>query len=243
MNKEKVWKWLKTALMAAVGGGIAACIAALFDPAKFSLAKDLGSGKEWTFFLQGFAVTFGALLIKSPFGQEMIATYQKSQKALAESQGRCSKRKALSRKGPKMEMPSIVIPPHQKSKPREHWADREIKKAAEEIDSGDWIPPGDPDVDDAMKSLRIALGAGTDGVAIGQPATEKDFQDTEMFNLIGRHPRVVEALEKMKREVYDAPDPQAAFERNMAMRELATASTRPQHWDGQGRWEGAENEK
>jgi len=94
-----------------------------------------------------------------------------------------------------------------------------------------------------MKSLRIALGAGTDGVAIGQPATEKDFQDTEMFNLIGRHPRVVEALEKMKREVYDAPDPQAAFERNMAMRELATASTRPQHWDGQGRWEGAENEK
>jgi len=101
MNKEKVWKWLKTALMAAVGGGIAACIAALFDPAKFSLAKDLGSGKEWTFFLQGFAVTFGALLIKSPFGQEMIATYQKSQKALAESQGEMQQAKSTFQKGAK----------------------------------------------------------------------------------------------------------------------------------------------
>jgi len=143
----------------------------------------------------------------------------------------------------KIEMPAVVIPPHEKSKPKEHWADREIKKAAEEIDTGKWTPEHDPEMDDAMKSLRIALGAGTQGVAIGQPATEEEFTQTEMLNLIGRHPRVIEALEKMKLEVYEPTDPHAAMERTMAMQELAEASTRPQRWDGQGRWEGHENEK
>jgi len=143
----------------------------------------------------------------------------------------------------KIEMPEIVIPPHQKSKPKEHWADQEIKKAAREIDEGKWDPEPDPEIDDAMRSLRIALGAGTSGVAIGQPATEEEFRSTEMLNLIGRHPRVIEALEKMKLEVYSPPDPHAALERNLAMQELAVASTRPQRWDGQGRWEGDENEK
>jgi hypothetical protein len=140
-------------------------------------------------------------------------------------------------------MPGVVIPPHQRSSPKEHWADKEIKKAAKEIDEGKWIPEGDPEMDDAMASMRLALGAGTEGVAIGKPATEEEFQNTEMLNLIGRHPRVVEALEKMKHEQYEPADPHAAIEHTLAMRELAVASTMAQKWDGQGRWEGYENEQ
>lgn len=145
--------------------------------------------------------------------------------------------------GTKVEMGSVVIPPHQQSAPKEHWADREIKKAAAEIDAGNWSPDADPEMDEAMSGMRLALGAGTGGVAVGKPATDDDFRNTEMLNLIGRHPRVVEALEKMKLEIYQPPDPQAALERNLAMRELANESSKPQRWDGQGRWEGHENEE
>ena len=143
----------------------------------------------------------------------------------------------------KVEMGNVVIPPHQKSKPKQHWADREIKEAAREIDEGKWTPEPDPDREEAMAGLRIALGAGTDGVAIGKPATEEEFTHTQMLDIIGRHPRVVEALERMRLEVYEPPDPHAAIERTMAMQELAEASSKPQKWDGQGRWEGDENEK
>lgn len=143
----------------------------------------------------------------------------------------------------KVELGGVVIPPHHQSAPKEHWADKEIKKAAKEIDEGKWTPDSDPEMDEAMSGLRLALGAGTHGVAIGQPATEEEYTTTEMMNLLGRHPRVVEALEKMKLELYDAPDPMAALERNLAMRELAEASSKPQMWDGQGRWEGEENEE
>lgn len=143
----------------------------------------------------------------------------------------------------KVEMGNVVIPPHQQSHQKEHWADREIKEAAREIDEDRWAPDADPEMDDAMAGMRIALGAGTTGVAVGQPATEKEFRDTEMYNLIGRHPRVIEALERMRQEVYDPPDPHAALERNLALHELAVAATKPQRWDGQGRWEGLENEQ
>jgi hypothetical protein len=137
----------------------------------------------------------------------------------------------------------VVIPPHHQSAPKEHWADREIKKAAREIDEGQWSPEPDAEMDEAMAGMRIALGAGTSGVAIGKKATEEEFTNTEMLNLIGRHPRVVEALEKMKLEVYEPADPHAALERTLAMRELAEASTKPQKWDRQGRWEGDDNEE
>lgn len=142
----------------------------------------------------------------------------------------------------KVEMPSVVIPPRQRSKPKEHWADIEIKKAALEIDQGRWLPEPDPEMDAAMSGLKIALGAGTSGVAVGEPATDEDFRHTEMFNLLGQHPRVLEALERMQQEVYEPSNPQAALERTLALHELAEASTKPQKWDGQGRWEGHDNE-
>jgi hypothetical protein len=86
VNKDKFLKWVKTALLAALGGGIAAAVAVLFDPAKFDIAHDIGSGKLWTFFLQGAGVTFGALLLKSPLGTQVVGAYKHAQAGLAENQ-------------------------------------------------------------------------------------------------------------------------------------------------------------
>lgn len=142
-----------------------------------------------------------------------------------------------------IEMPGVVIPPHQQSAPKEHWADKEIKDAAREIDEGRWMPDADPERDSAMQGLGLALGLGTHGVAVGDKPKFSEFQHTANLDVISRHPRVMEALEKMQHEVYDLGDPVKNLERNYAMRELARASSKAQHWDGQGRWEGEENEE
>jgi hypothetical protein len=154
----------------------------------------------------------------------------------------------------KVEMPNIMIPPHEQSKPKAHPADAEIMKAAKEIDEGTWQP--DPNPDDLERSrmlskMSIALGMGYSGTAVGQRVKgglsveqlAEEIWRTQEYDLIGRHPRVVEALEKMRHEVYDAPDPHAALEHNFALRELTEQSAKPQKWDGQGRWEGHDNEE
>jgi hypothetical protein len=115
--------------------------------------------------------------------------------------------------------------------------------AAREIDEGKWEPDPDPERDQAMDALGLALGLGNAGVAVGARPALEEFEHTKNLDLIGRHPRVIEALERMKTEVYDAPDPLAALEHNLAMRELAEAASIDQKWDGQGRWEGKENEE
>jgi hypothetical protein len=142
----------------------------------------------------------------------------------------------------KVEMGNVVIPPHHQSAPKAHPADQEIMKAAREIDEGNWIPAPDPNRPEAMDGLGLALGLGSAGVAVGDKPALEEFQHTENYDLLGRHPRVMEALERMRHEVYNPPDPVAALEHTFALRELATESSKPQCWDRQGRWEGKENE-
>jgi hypothetical protein len=145
--------------------------------------------------------------------------------------------------GATVELPNIVIPPHHRKTQKEHPADKAIMDAAREIDEGNWTPPPDPERDQAMAGIGLALGIGTSGVAIGAKPALEEFQHTANLDLIGRHPRVVEALEKMRTEIYKAPDPHAALEHNFAQRELAEAAAASDKWDGQGRWEGRENEE
>ena len=142
----------------------------------------------------------------------------------------------------KVEMGNVVIPPHHQSAPKAHPADAEIQKAAREIDEGKWIPGPDPNRPETMDAIGLALGMGPGGVAVGERPALEEFRHTANFDLLGRHPRVIEALERMRHEVYNPPDPGAALEHTFAMRELAEESSRPQCWDGQGRWEGQENE-
>jgi hypothetical protein len=79
MDTQAMKKWAKTALIAAVGGGMTAALAAAFDPAKYDIRHDLGSGKLWDFFFEGSAVALGAMLIKSPWGRQAMSAYTESQ--------------------------------------------------------------------------------------------------------------------------------------------------------------------
>lgn len=76
--------WVRTMLIATVGGGIAAMVAAAMDPTKWRFPQDLGSGKLLPFFFEGAGAMFLGLLIKSPLGQRFMASYKESQTQLAE---------------------------------------------------------------------------------------------------------------------------------------------------------------
>jgi hypothetical protein len=77
--------WIKTTLIAMLGGGVAGAFAAAMDPSKYHFPKDFGSGKLWEYFAEG-AITVGvALVIKSPFGQSMMTAFKDSQQQLKQS--------------------------------------------------------------------------------------------------------------------------------------------------------------
>lgn len=79
------WKWIKTTLIAVLGGGLAAALAAAFDPQKYDIRHDIGSGKLWQFFLEGAGAMLVGLLIKSPLGQQALTSFKDSQQQLQEA--------------------------------------------------------------------------------------------------------------------------------------------------------------
>ncbi len=83
--------WLKTTILAGLGGGIAAMFAAANDPTKYVFPRDFGSGKLWPFFFQGAAITIGALLIKSPLGQKMMTEIKASDKQIRDAEDKLQK--------------------------------------------------------------------------------------------------------------------------------------------------------
>jgi hypothetical protein len=93
-NTRSILKWLRTALISALGGGIAAIVATAADPQKYRFPQDLGSGKMWPYFLAGIGLTFGGMLLKSPFGQTTLAALKDAQAQLKESQETLEKAKA-----------------------------------------------------------------------------------------------------------------------------------------------------
>jgi hypothetical protein len=138
--------------------------------------------------------------------------------------------------------PSIIIKREHQSAPKAHWADTEINKAATEISEGRWIDdPTNPEA--VMDSLGIALGVGTEGVGKGERPTLDDFRTTRDLNQLGRHPRVIEAIEKMRLEVDTTSNPQEQVEKAWALHEMVTLQSQDQKWEGQERWEGKENEE
>jgi hypothetical protein len=142
----------------------------------------------------------------------------------------------------RIEIPNVVIKPGDQSAPKEHWADREIKKAAEEIDGGRYIETPTEE-NQAFDNMGLALGAGTyEGIATGRQPTLEDFQETRDSAQLARHPRVMEALEKMQKELEETKGHQLV-EKNAALRELIIASEAKNRWDGQGRWMGHENQE
>lgn len=100
MDIPAVKKWIKTALLAVVGGGIAGAVTAAFDPQRYNIRHDLGSGKLWIYFFEGAGVTFGALLLKSPLGQQVMGAYKDSQAQTAQSRAELQAAKSQLRSGP-----------------------------------------------------------------------------------------------------------------------------------------------
>lgn len=84
MQTKGAVKWIKTLVLAGLGGGFVAGISAAMDPVKYSFPADLGSGKLWKYVVAGAALTMGALLVRSPLGQKAMQELKESQAQLAE---------------------------------------------------------------------------------------------------------------------------------------------------------------
>ena len=124
------------------------------------------------------------------------------------------------------EMGNVIIQPQDQSAPKEHWADAEIRKAAEEIDGGRYIPDPDEEGRAQMEAMGLALGGRP-----GEKPSLEDFRRTHeqmlSIDLLGRHPRVIEAIEKMRQEIRESPSHEA-IEKTCMLWEMAEQRTRGQ---------------
>ena len=144
--------------------------------------------------------------------------------------------------------PAIHIARKHQSAPAEHWADKEIKKAAEEIDAGNWISP---ESGDTIEGLGLSLATGPLAMverhssrgALTFDEFRKDAIATRNLDQLARHPRVVEAIEKMREEAEKLTNPHEAIENAWRLHELNADQAAGQKWEGQERWQGKENEE
>lgn len=135
-----------------------------------------------------------------------------------------------------------IIPPEHQSAPKETDADKAVRLAAQEAYEGKWVPP---DAQTALDDVNIALAAGPRQHVkrVAEGATFEDFQQTRESLQLGQHPRVIEALAKLEQEKRTARTPQEYLEKTAMLFELNASSRRGQHWDGEERWKGADNEE
>lgn len=69
-------EWLKSAVVAVVGGACAATSAIIMDPTKFNLSNGLKD--EALIALQGAVVGLGALFIRSPLGSSLVSALREA---------------------------------------------------------------------------------------------------------------------------------------------------------------------
>ena len=142
----------------------------------------------------------------------------------------------------KPQAPAVHIKRKHQSAPAPHPIDKDIMKAAVEIDTGQWSPPADSAGADLSK-MGLALFQGDiDPSRVNKPYLD-DFQQTNLLNQIGQHPRVLEAMERLKLEIDDEKDDERLMELTYEMHELQEATSEKNRWEGQQRWEGRDNEE
>jgi hypothetical protein len=144
----------------------------------------------------------------------------------------------------KAESAAVIIERRHQSAPAATPLDRAVQQAAEEIDGGRYIADDGASGEAALDGLGLALGMGSSGAAVGEKPTLDDFQTTRELNQIGRHPRVLEAIAELERQVAEtaAASPQEALEREWRLYEMTCLQVADQKWEGQQRWEGKDNE-
>jgi hypothetical protein len=143
---------------------------------------------------------------------------------------------------------NVIIPVEHQSAPKETEADKAVRAAAQEIDEGKWVP--NTEAKTAVDDMNIALYAGPQAEA--QRVAERgkfnrqvlnDFDHTRNSLAIGQHPRVIEALAKLEEEKRTARTPQEYLEKTAMLFEMNAANKAGEHWDGEARWQGKENEE
>lgn len=124
-----------------------------------------------------------------------------------------------------------------------HWADTEIRKAAVEMDEGRYVAGPRSEEESAFDNMGLALGMGQGGAAVGLKPTLEEFRGTHDLNELGRHPRVLEAMAKLKGEMENDPLSAQAMEAGWRLHEMNERQAQKQKWPGQERWIGKENEE
>lgn len=138
---------------------------------------------------------------------------------------------------PRPEAPALHIAREHQSAPAEHWADKEVAKAAEEIRGGQFTPVA------AEEDDLLAIGLQR-GLAIKDPSqlagNEKLalFEQTADSVALAQHPRVQEMLVRLEKEKNDAQSSQEMLEKTAMLHEANQRAARKNLWDGQGRWLG-----
>jgi len=111
-------------------------------------------------------------------------------------------------------LPAVIIPREHQSAPKQHWADKVVQQAAEEIESGNYVVDVDPD---EMFNYGPTMA-------------------------LAQHPRVLEALERLEKEKVEVKG-QEAIEKEQMIWEINQRRSQQDMWDGQGRWIGKDNEE
>jgi hypothetical protein len=135
--------------------------------------------------------------------------------------------------------PAVHIDRRHQKAPKEAEADKAVRLAAEEIDKGQWTLPAET-ATEMGEIPGVALRAGTADFIdpAKNPWGQKDFDATDQSLVLGEHPRVLEALQKMEEQKSEARiDGQKYAELAAMQHETVENSRRRQRWDGQERWQ------
>ena len=135
---------------------------------------------------------------------------------------------------------AIHIPRQHQSAPKETEADREVRKAAEEIASGNFVPAPSGE-DSILDTLAVDVQRGENCWRSG--ADNPHYNSLLETEVLMKHPRVIEALAKLEQQKNDAKSSEEFLEKSQMLYELNEVASDPSRWDGQGRWIGRENEE
>jgi hypothetical protein len=139
--------------------------------------------------------------------------------------------------------PAVHIAPEHQSAPKEHWADKEVAKAAEEIREGQFRPDLSDDAD------LLGMVGVTRSLALKDPHLASKAEQLQTFGemadslALAQHPRVKEALARLEQEKKDAPSTQEMIEKAQMLHEFNEMVESKNQFDGQGRWIGKDNEQ
>lgn len=137
--------------------------------------------------------------------------------------------------------PAVHIPRQHQSAPKEHWADGEVRKAAEEIQEGKFQVTVSED-DFLAVGLQRGLNIQNPSMLGGVDKLNLADQVADSMAL-AQHPRVQAAIEKLKEEQYTGRTPQEVLEKTQMLHEMNERAMQHSRWDGQGRWLGKDNEE